>query len=66
MGNFPPVPRVQGHDKWMTDSQEQLARIYGWTCLVLLILYCVGVLGEGIVSGLLSLVKGVYKVRMLA
>lgn len=59
---FPPIPGfIKDSDKWMTDSQEELTRMYGWTCLVLLIVYIVGVLGEGIVKSVLSLWKGVYK-----
>jgi len=58
---FPPVPDKQGSNKWMTDGQETVSRIYGWTCVVLLALYVVGVLGQGIIRAVLSLVKGVYK-----
>lgn len=58
---FPPIPSETGDDKWMTDGQKDLTRIYGWTCFVLLILYVVLVLGQRIVSAALSLVKGVYK-----
>lgn len=61
--HFPPVPVGQGSDKWMTDSQEQLSRIYGWTCVVLLILYIVVVLGQRTLRAVISLVSGVYEPR---
>ncbi|KAL7535279.1 hypothetical protein ACHAXR_006394 [Thalassiosira sp. AJA248-18] len=61
--SFPPVPSVQGSDKWMTDSQERLTKVYGWTCLVLLILYCVVVLGGRIIRKSLSMFRGVYEPR---
>lgn len=59
---FPPIPSVQGDNQWMTDSQERLTRVYGWTCLILLILYCVVFLGQRTIRTVLSLVRGVYKV----
>mmetsp|Transcript_5812 Transcript_5812/g.13266 ORF Transcript_5812/g.13266 Transcript_5812/m.13266 type:complete len:1004 (-) Transcript_5812:1353-4364(-) len=60
--SFPPIPSVQGSvDKWMTDGQEHLTGVYGVTCLILLILYFVVILGQQIFSTVLSLVKGMYK-----
>lgn len=60
---FPPIPaEVQDSNKWMTDSQEQLARVYGVTCFALLILYGVVILGKTAIRTVLSLVTGVYKV----
>lgn len=59
---FPPVPSIQWNVSWMTDGQERLTRLYGWTCFTLLIVYCVVVLGNKVISTVLSLVKGVYKV----
>jgi hypothetical protein len=47
----------------MSGGQERLTRIYGWTSLVLLILYCVVVLGRLVMHTALSIVKGDYKVR---
>mmetsp|Transcript_33207 Transcript_33207/g.71749 ORF Transcript_33207/g.71749 Transcript_33207/m.71749 type:complete len:1011 (-) Transcript_33207:218-3250(-) len=58
---FPPLPIVQGPDKWMTDSQEMLSNIYGMTCLVMLIIYCVLIFGKQTVKAVVSLMKGVYK-----
>jgi hypothetical protein len=60
---FPPIPSVQVTDIWMSGGQERLTRIYGWTSLVLLILYCVVVLGRLVMHTALSIVKGDYKVR---
>ena len=60
---FPPTPGVQGENKWMTEGQEELTKVYGTTVLVLLILYCVFILGQGTIRLVLSLVRGVYKVR---
>ena len=59
---FPPVPAKQDSNNWMTDEQEKLTRIYGWTCFWLLILYCVFILGGRTIFTALSIVKGVYKV----
>lgn len=59
---FPPVPAKQDSNKWMTDEQEKLTKIYGWTCFWLLILYCVFILGGRTIFTALSIVKGVYKV----
>lgn len=61
---FPPVAKVQGSNKWMTDGQERLTGIYGWTCLALLIGYIVLVLGGNITRAVLGLVRPVYKVSM--
>eukprot|EP01082_Thalassiosira_pseudonana_P015471 g13944.t1.1.5e17418c g13944 g13944.t1 contig9:789813-792639(-) len=58
---FPPTPDKQGDDVWMTPSQERLSRLYGWFCLILLVLYGVGVLGQQFIRRLLSLTRGVYK-----
>lgn len=62
---FPPVAKVQGSNKWMTDGQERLTRIYGWTCLALLIGYIVLVLGGNITRAVLSIVRPVYKPKGL-
>ena len=59
---FPPFPRKQGSDVWMTESQESLSRIYAWFCLVILILYILGVLRYHIVKFVISCWKGTYKV----
>ena len=60
---FPPLPAdQQGPDKWMDEGQERLLSIYGWTCVVFLVLYCILVLGQGIVRNLVSLFWGTYEV----
>ena len=59
---FPPhKAAVQGDNKWMMESQESSAGIYGWTCFVLLIVYCVFVLGKRVIRSVMSLVKKVYE-----
>ena len=60
---FPPIPIKQGSNTWMTAGQERISKLYGWVCLILLIVYVVIVLGQRIVRSILSLWKGVYKVR---
>lgn len=59
--HFPPVPRVQGSNIWMTEEQTELTRVFGWTCFALLILYLVIVLGQLIFTSVLSIVKGTYE-----
>jgi len=59
--HFPPVPRVQGSNIWMTEEQTELTRVFGWTCFALLILYLVMVLGQLIFKSVLSIVKGTYE-----
>jgi len=61
---FPPIPSAQDTNIWMTEDQERLSKIYGWTAFWLLILYCVFVLGWRTILTALSLVKGVYKVSI--
>lgn len=59
--HFPPVPRVQGSNIWMTEEQTELTRVFGWTCCALLILYLVMVLGRLIFTSVLSIIKGTYE-----
>jgi len=59
---FPPVPEeIKGTDKWMTESQEQLTTVYGWTVVAFLVLYIVMVLGRRIILTAISFVRGVYE-----
>lgn len=58
-----PLPTAQGPDNWMGDGQERLLKIYGWTCVVFLILYCISVLGGSIVRRLISIFRGTYEPR---
>ncbi|KAL9178347.1 hypothetical protein ACHAXT_001775 [Thalassiosira profunda] len=58
---FTGVTLINGENKWMTEGQEELTKVYGTTVLVLLILYCVFILGQGTIRLVLSLVRGVYK-----
>ncbi len=64
--DFPPVPINQGSVKWMTQSQETLSRIYGWTSLILLIVYIVVVLGQSLIRSTFSFWTGMYKVNAMS
>eukprot|EP00542_Grammatophora_oceanica_P010709 CAMPEP_0194043292 /NCGR_PEP_ID=MMETSP0009_2-20130614/14957_1 /TAXON_ID=210454 /ORGANISM="Grammatophora oceanica, Strain CCMP 410" /LENGTH=944 /DNA_ID=CAMNT_0038687459 /DNA_START=167 /DNA_END=3001 /DNA_ORIENTATION=- len=59
---FPPVPSVlqTGDLRWMTDSQETLSRLYGWSSMVALIAFVVLVFGGTIVSLFVGLYRGNY------
>jgi len=61
--DFPPIPINQGSVQWMTQSQETLSRIYGWTSLILLIVYVAVVLGQSLIRSTFSFWKGMYKPR---
>jgi len=60
---FPPVPSVFETKEfyWMTEDQERLSKIFGWTSVGLLIAFAVIVFGGNILKLIMSLFKGVYK-----
>ena len=64
-GDFPPLPKLQRNQIWMTDSQVRLTSLYGWTCLILLILYLVMAFGTLVMKAGISLIRGVYEVRVM-
>jgi hypothetical protein len=60
---FPFPPRSSLASEWLTDSQATLVNIYGITTLVLVIVYVVVVFGGTMLTSIMSLFKGMYKVR---
>jgi len=61
---FPPTPRLQEEGmRWMTDSQERLTTIYGWTAVAVLCAFVVFFFGSAITNYILSWVRGVYVVK---
>jgi hypothetical protein len=53
--SFPPTKRIQPDDrKYMSDSQETLTSIYGWTALVYLVLFLLGLFGGAVVDYFVS------------
>ena len=58
---FPPRSGVQPEGKeWMTDDQERLVNVYGWTAFCLLIGFIVLFFGTSIRNFVLSWGRGVY------
>ena len=61
---FPPISGKQSSDaKWMTENQEVLADIYGWTAVAFLTGFIVLFFGSGIVKYFQSWFRGVYQSR---
>ena len=59
---FPPTERVQPEGKeWMGDSQATLANMYGWTCLITVIVFLVTFFGGNIFNFFASWFQGVYQ-----
>jgi hypothetical protein len=57
---FPPTASSQPSGRrWMTDSQETMANIYGWTACVFLTSFVVLFFGSGILMYLRSWFQGV-------
>jgi len=63
---FPAVSEVQeeSEGEWMTESQEKLTDIYGWSSVVALAVFIAVVFGGAIIKGVLSLCRGTYSVSM--
>uniref|UniRef100_A0A7R9VPM3 CSC1/OSCA1-like cytosolic domain-containing protein n=1 Tax=Pseudictyota dubia TaxID=2749911 RepID=A0A7R9VPM3_9STRA len=63
---FPAVSEVQeeSEGEWMTESQEKLTDIYGWSSVVALAVFIAVVFGGAIINGVLSLCRGTYSVSM--
>jgi hypothetical protein len=60
---FPFVPKFQEEgDEWMTDDQETVTTIYGWSALVFFLLFILMV-GFIWVESIYGYFKGSYKVR---
>lgn len=61
---FPPVPRQAQSNpefQWMTEEQETLSTIYGYTSMAALIAFLVIAFGGTIVNFLIRFFKGTYK-----
>ena len=58
---FPPTPKIQQGLKWMSSSQERLTTIYGWTSVVVLLVYIVAIFGASITTFFFSWFRGVYQ-----
>ena len=60
---FPASPRWQENGlNWMTPDQETLTTLYGWTSLVVLIVFILAVFGGTMVRYALSWIHGMYSV----
>ena len=60
---FPAGPRWQENGlKWMTPNQETLTTLYGWTSVVVLVVFVVAVFGGTMVKYTLSWIRGMYQV----
>jgi hypothetical protein len=63
--SFPAVPSVlqsQGL-RWMTESQETLCRLYGWSSVVVLIFFVLILFGGSLTGFIVGLFRGTYQVR---
>lgn len=60
---FPPTAnRLQSADReWMTDQQETVANLFGWSSLVLLIIFVVTFFGRSILNFFASFIRATYK-----
>lgn len=59
---FPPTPRLQPEGlRWMTDSQETLTTIYGWTSVAVVVVFIVAFFGIAISRFLISWFRGVHE-----
>ena len=64
---FPASPRWQENGlNWMTPNQETLTTLYGWTSLVVLIVFILAVFGGTMVRYALSWIHGMYSVSRTA
>ena len=48
----------------MTDSQEKLCLLYGWSSLVILVFFVLLVFGGSLVRVTIGIFRGTYKVRL--
>lgn len=59
--SFPPTKRIQPVGlSWMSDSQETLTSVYGWTAVALLVGFLVFFFGSSTINFLLSWFRGIY------
>ncbi|KAL7553599.1 hypothetical protein ACHAWF_016906 [Thalassiosira exigua] len=59
---WPPLPRFQSEDaRWMTESQETLASLYGWTSVLVIMIASFQFLGSTIVPWVQSLYESTYE-----
>jgi hypothetical protein len=62
--SFPPTSRIQPDGKvWMSDSQERLTDMYGYSALAILIGFIVFFFGHAIKQYILSFFRGVWRAR---
>jgi hypothetical protein len=62
-GVFPPLPRFQPKNaKWMSDSQEKLTSLYGWTSVVVLLISVAAFLRNVIIPKIRALYENTYEV----
>ena len=60
---FPPLPRFQPEDtKWMSESQEKLTSLYGWTSVVVLLLATAAFLRNIVFPKIRALYESTYEV----
>jgi len=56
---FPPLSKHQGSSNWMTPQQELLTSIYGWTSVVVLIIFILLLFGRNMYNTI-NLFRGKY------
>jgi hypothetical protein len=65
-GVFPPLPRFQPEDgKWMTESQEIVTSLYGWTSIVVIVVASFAFLRNTIIPWVRGIYESTYEVRSL-
>lgn len=61
---FPPIPsraQLSSEFRWMTNEQEDLSTIYGYTSLAVLIAFVVFAFGGSIINFIVHFFKGTYR-----
>jgi hypothetical protein len=63
--SFPALPNVlQGQGlRWMSESQEKLCQLFGWTSVVVLVFFVLILFGASLTRFIVGLFRGTYKVR---
>mmetsp|Transcript_26866 Transcript_26866/g.41186 ORF Transcript_26866/g.41186 Transcript_26866/m.41186 type:complete len:253 (+) Transcript_26866:134-892(+) len=59
---YPPLPGKQPEDGvWMTDDQERITDIWGWTSVAVMVSFIMGVFGQSVWIGFRNIFQGIYK-----
>ena len=62
-GVFPPLPRYQPEGyRWMSESQEMITSLYGWTSVIVVVIACIAFVRNAVIPKITSIYASTYEV----